>query len=470
MDAHATPARPGRRHATLGPFAIAFFVISASGPLVAIAGGLPVAMLFGNGPGLPAMFVLATAVLLVFATAYTAMALDVPEAGAFYAFAARGLGRRWAGATGLLALLGYSAMQISLYGLFGAAARGLLLPLLEPALPWWLPALAAWGSIALLGYRQVDLSARLLGLLVAGEYLAVLALGFCIVRAGGAEGIDARPFTPALALAGAPAVALTMCFACFVGFEAAALYSEEARNPARSVPLATWGSVLLIGGFYGFAAWAVVTGLGAGATLDALRALPDPTELLFVLAERYMGGAMPALLRALYLTSAYASLLAFHNAVARYLFAMGRDRLLPARLGRIHARHGSPHAGSLAQSGSALLAVGLFALAGADPVLTLFTLLSALGTLGIIVLMGVAALATLCHFARARPRRPVVLASAALSLASFAAIATLATVHFDVLAGGSDGPGARLPWLLPLAMLAGAALARRPPPQRAGAR
>ena len=39
------------RHGRLGVFAVAFFVISAAAPLTAMAGGAPVAMLLGNGPG-----------------------------------------------------------------------------------------------------------------------------------------------------------------------------------------------------------------------------------------------------------------------------------------------------------------------------------------------------------------------------------------------------------------------------------
>ncbi|WP_034411763.1 APC family permease, partial [Derxia gummosa] len=457
MPATSPPSPPPRR-GNLGACAIAFFVISASGPLVATAGGVPVAMLFGNGAGLPAMFVLATAVLLVFATAYTAMALDLPGAGGFYAFAERGLGRRWAGAAGALALLAYDAMQASLYGLFGAAVRALLLP--RHDLPWWLPALGAWAGVALFGWRRADLSARVLGLLVGAEYLAVIALDLAIVRAGGADGLDASAFTPALALGGSPAIALMLCFACFIGFEGAALYAEEARDPARGVPLATWGSVLLIGGFYGFTSWAVVAGLGAGRVAARLGALGDPTELLFTLAAEYAGGALPMLLRGLYLTSIWASLLAFHNAVARYLFALGRARLLPAALGRAHPRHGSPHAGSLAQSLSALVVIGGFALAGADPVLGMFTLLSALGTLGILALMALAALAALRHVARGGGR-PGTTVCAALSAAAFAAVTLLAALHFDVLAGEVDGWGARLPWLLPAAALAGAWHAHR---------
>lgn len=140
------------RRSVLGPAQIAFFVISAAGPLVAMAGGIPVAMLFGNGPGIPAMFLAASLILLLFSVAYTAMAKEVRSAGAFYAFAAHGLGKAAAGATGMVALLSYNAIQIGLYGLFGAAAQGLFLSFTGISLEWWAYAFMALALVAFLGY------------------------------------------------------------------------------------------------------------------------------------------------------------------------------------------------------------------------------------------------------------------------------------------------------------------------------
>lgn len=452
-----TPAHTLRQGA-LGPWAIAFFVISAAGPLVAMAGGIPIAMLFGNGAGVPAMFVMATLILLVFSCAYTAMAQEVPNAGAFYAFAAKGLGPSAAAATGAVALLSYNALQIGLYGLFGAATKGLLEPFTGVSLPWWGYAFAAMASIAWFGYRQVDLSAKVLGALVAGEYLVVLLLDVFVVHAGGANGLTVAPFLHATVWSGAPMIGLMMCFTAFVGFEATTIYSEEARDPHRTIPLATYCSVLLIGCFYAVSTWAMVMGTGADQLLTVLRQLPDPTELLFALGERYAGAELPLAMRLLFVTSTYASLLAFHNAIARYVFAMGREGLLPRRLAAIHPQHASPHAGSVTQSLVACMAVGLLAGSGADPVLTVFTLPSALATLGILLLMACASLATLCHFGRVQPGRWGVLVSAAASLCAFLAIVVVTTMHFDVLTGGSQqGLAQWLPGWTLVAALIGAA-------------
>ena len=102
-----------RRNA-LGVAAITFFVVSAAAPLTAVAGGYPIAMLLGNGAGVPAAVVLVTLILLVFSVGYTAMARHVANAGSFFAFTSRGLGGVAGGAAAYIALLAYNTMQIGL--------------------------------------------------------------------------------------------------------------------------------------------------------------------------------------------------------------------------------------------------------------------------------------------------------------------------------------------------------------------
>ena len=99
------------RHGRLGVFAVAFFVISAAAPLTAMAGGAPVAMLLGNGPGIPLAYVVVSVILLIFAVGYTAMARHHTSTGAFYSLVTRGLRQPAGGAAAMIALLGYNAMQ-----------------------------------------------------------------------------------------------------------------------------------------------------------------------------------------------------------------------------------------------------------------------------------------------------------------------------------------------------------------------
>ncbi len=275
------------RRGALGVGLIVFFVVSAAAPLTALAGGVPIGMLLGNGPGMPALFVAVMILLAVFAAGYTAMARHVANAGSFYSFAALGLGRPAGGAAALVALLGYNCMQIGLYGLFGVAGAAVF-GAFGIELPWWVFVFVALALVSVLGYRQVDLSAKVLGALVIAEYAIVLILDVAVLAQGGADGFNAVPFEPSTVLAGTPSIALLFCFACFMGFEASTIYAEEAKNPRRTVPMATYISVVVIGVFYAFSSWCMVMAAGAGQLVDSSSSpsSPSPTPIPSSLSSR----------------------------------------------------------------------------------------------------------------------------------------------------------------------------------------
>lgn len=180
-----TPAHDHRlRRGSLGTLGVTFFVISAAAPLTAMAGGAPVAMLLGNGPGVPGAYVLAAVTLLVFAIGYTAMARHHTSTGAFYSYVTRGLRQQFGGAAAYLALISYNAMQIGLWGLFGAATSGFVTDEFGVTIEWWVYVLIGIAAVAVLGYRQIDLSVKVLSVLVAAEFLVVLGLAIVIAIKG----------------------------------------------------------------------------------------------------------------------------------------------------------------------------------------------------------------------------------------------------------------------------------------------
>jgi amino acid transporter len=393
----ATGANQLRKN-SLGVGAVTFLVISAAAPLTAVAGGVPISMLLGNGAGIVGSFLLATAILLIFAVGYVAMARRVSSAGGFYALAARGLGGKVGGASAMVAIFSYNAMQIGILGLLGAASAGTFASV-GLDLPWWVWSFVGIAFAGILGYRQVELSAKILMALVALEYLIVLIVDVAILVRGGDSGLSLAPFTPSAVMMGSPAIGILFCFAAFIGFEATTIYSEEAKDPHVTVPKATYYSVILIGLFYMITSWLMAVGEGVDKLVPTLQGLKDPTTFLFDLAGRYVGGPVPTIMGFLFVSSLFAGVLAFHNGVARYKYVAGREGLLPASVGVTHDTFQSPHVGSLIQTAIAIVVVGFFALMGMDPVLQLFTWLTQLGTLGILGLMAVTSFSVVAFFA-----------------------------------------------------------------------
>ncbi len=387
------------RSNSLGVGAVSFLVVSAAAPLTGAGGGIPPSMLFGNGAGIAGSFLIVTLILLAFSVGYVAMSRHIRNAGAFYAFAAQGLGGRAGGAAALIAILSYNAMQIGLLGLLGAVASGTFAGF-GLDLPWYVWSYVAIALVAVLGYRQVDLSAKVLMLLVLAEFAIVVALDAAILITGGAAGLNLQPFAWSQITSGTPSIGILFCFAGFIGFEATTIYSEEAKDPSVTVPKATYLSVLLIGIFYTVTAWLMVMGIGIDNLLPTISGLPDPSAFLFILAETYIGGTLSTIMGVLFMTSIFAAVLAFHNAVARYKFVAGREGILPDALGVTHAVHQSPHMGSILQTALALIVVTLFVIGGLDPVLNLFVWLTQLGTLGVLGLMALTSFAVIAFFSR----------------------------------------------------------------------
>ncbi len=448
---------------SLGVGSIVFMVVAAAAPLTVIAGTVPLGIVIGNGPAFPATFVLSAVVLLLFAVGFCAMTPHVPTAGAFYAYVERGLGRVAGMGTAFLALATYTAVQLAVYGYIGAVVDGLVQNYGGPALPWWLWSFAAMAVVAVLGFRRIELSSRVLGVLLIAEVAIVLVFDLVVIGTGGPEGPSTAFLQPTQITSGSLGVALMFAVAGFIGFEATAVFRDEARDPARTVPRATYLALVLIGVFYTVSAWAVVTAWGDAGAVTA--AGEDPGGMLITTVTNSLGVVGGDIAQVLLVTSLFAAILSFHNVLARYLFVLGGSGALPAACGRAHPRHGSPHVGSLAQTGSAFVLVGLFALFGMDPVTQVFAWMAGTATLGVLALMALTCLAVVVFFRRskvdARPWQTVV--APALGLAGLAVFLFLTITNFPTLIGGSAGLATAIGAVLVVFFAAGALWARRTP-------
>ncbi|ANT50175.1 APC family permease [Mesorhizobium amorphae] len=451
------------RRNSLGLIAVTFMVISAAAPLTGVAGAMPLAFMLGNGAGIPATFIFVTLVMLAFSAGYVAMSRHVTNAGAFYAYAARGLGGRTAGAVAVVALVAYNAMQFGLIGLLGGIAAGVFSEL-GLTLPWWGWSLLAIILVGILGYRQVDLSAKVLVVAVALEYLIVLIVDFAILAKGGDHGLALNVFDPAAMFSGSLTAAILFCLGSFIGFEATTIYAEEARDPEKTIPRATYLSVLMIGIFFVFTTWLMIVGIGADKLVPTIQGYGDPSALFFDLAGRYVGGPVPTIAGILLVSSLFAALSAFHNYIARYSYVAGREGLLPAVFGRTHENHQSPHIGSVVQTAGALVVLAIFAGLKLDPILNMFTWISQVGTLGVLGMMTVTSLAVIVFFRKKQAGAPALstVILPALSGLIMAALFVYIFLHFGDLTGTTGGAlGIILPALIPAAAIVGYVLALR---------
>jgi amino acid transporter len=389
----------------LGTIGIVFFVVAAAAPLVGMTGAVPVAVVLGNGAAAPGAYLVVGITLLLFSVGYAAMSQRVTNAGAFFAYIGRGLGRNAGIASAFVSILAYLAVQLAIFGFFGGVISGQL-----GIMPWWAWALLAWVVVTVLSLLRVDVGAKVLGVLMLCELAALVVTAIVILANGGPDGVDFwASFNPAAILAGGLAgsagIAFAFAFASFIGFEATAIYGEESKNPKKVVPRATYLAVGVITVLFALTAFAMVTGMGAGhavETTDKLsNGLADPAQVLFSLATQYVGPWMATIMSILVLSSLFAGLLAFQNAASRYLFAMGRGGVLPARLGTVN-RRGAPSTASMVTSVISGLVIVIFAIFQLDPVLNLFFWFSGLAVVAIVLIEILVCVAVIAYFRKNR--------------------------------------------------------------------
>ncbi|GAB3396508.1 APC family permease [Humibacter soli] len=396
----ATGRKPAPRlRGSLGVASIVFMVVAAASPLGVIGGPVPLGIANGNGTGFPAMFIIATVVLLLFAVGFTTMTPFVKSAGAFYSYVDKGLGFSAGLGTGFVALLSYLTLEAGVYGLIGPGINTLLHSYGVPNVPWWAYAIVVFAIVTFLGYRNINLSGRVLAVLLIAEVVIVVALDAAVVFNGGPEGPSTGIITPSAIVSGAPGLGILFAILSFIGFEATAVFRDEARNPDRTIPRATYLSLVLIGVFYAVSSWALITAVGDSHAVEV--ATKSGGTMLTDVTLTYLGKVGQDIINVLFVTSLFACILSFHNIVSRYIFSLSSRAALPSRLSVAHDRHGSPHRASIATAVvvGVLLLVG--AIAGLDPINQFYTWLAGFSSVGVVVLLAITSVSVVVFFRRA---------------------------------------------------------------------
>ncbi|MEU6661983.1 APC family permease [Streptomyces sp. NPDC046821] len=457
----ATTGSGSLRANAVGATGIVFFVVAAASPLSAALGGSPAAIGAGNGAGAPAAYLGVGAVLLLFSVGYAAMSRYVTVGGGFAAYIQEALGARMGRGAAYLASVSYVAMQVGIYGIFGFFAHVVFSQQLGVNLPWSVWAFIAMVLVGVLAYVEIDLSAKVLGVLMVCEVIVLLVVDFAIVGQGGAHGISFTSFSPSTVTQGAVGIALMFAFASFIGFEATAIYSEEASDPDRTIPRATYAAVLLITVFLVFTIWCFVIGHGADKVKGVAQQSPD--GFVFTLSTHYVGTVWTDIMQYLLITSFFAALLAFHNTIARYLLTLSRRGWGPSLLARTHPKFQSPHVAGVFQSIVGAVVVGFFAVAGLDPYTALFSWTIGLGTLGVIVLQAWTCVAIITFFRRRQTGLGLwrTLIAPGLGGLGMVTAIVLALKNWGVLVGADTGFSNYLPLIVPAVVVIGVLLPSR---------
>ncbi len=309
------------------------------------------------GAALPFVFLVSLIAALIVANGVAEMARKLPAAGAFYTYVVRGIGPKAGFVTGTLMFLGYSLLEPAELALIGYWISNVLLRF-GYDVSWILIAAIFWVTTFVLSVRGIRISMETALIAFGIEVGVIIVLSVLVLGKGGAEGINLKPFDPGQSPNGISGIALGLVFGIlsFVGFEGAATLGEEVENPRVNVPRAIFGATLLVGVVYLFATWAETLGFGV-STISTLQNDAAPFDTL---AKTYSPDWFRVLTDIAGASSMFGVMISSHNGVTRIIYAMGREKLLPAVLGTINGKYSTPQMAIIVQSvGSGIIAIAL---------------------------------------------------------------------------------------------------------------
>lgn len=405
-DASSTTKKPS--HGKLAPNAIGtlsvvFMVVATAAPITAMSGNTPYIIGYGVGENAPAVFLVVTIILTIFSIGYVRLARHITTTGAFYGFVSHGLGRLPGLGSGVLALFAYLIFEVAIAGAFAYFADSGLATL-GFQIDWIWLALGVMVVNTILAYFKINIGAAVLGVFLI---LEIIILG---LHAGGGlahPGPDGYMFSSLNPLnaftaisGGSVGLAFFLGFWSWVGFESTAIYGEESRNPRRTVPLATYISVIGIGLFYTLVTWATVVTNGKDQALKLTQG-DVPIDVFVEPITNNIGSWAATAFFVLMVTGSFACSLAFHNSASRYLYALGRDNVarFMRPLGKTHHSHQSPYVASFTQTIIAAIIVIILYLTGISAYDT-FVLIGLMGTLSILVVQVLASVSVVGYFSK----------------------------------------------------------------------
>ena len=321
---------------------------AAMAPVIAVVLNAPAAGPVA-GAALPLSFLLAFIACLFVGNTVVQFARRLPSAGSFYTFNSYGLGKTAGFFTGWLFWIGYALFAPGLFTALGAFAHDYIMATFNANVPWWIFSLVGMAIVVGLSIRSIKASVQVDLTLLSIEVIVFLVLAVIAIARGG-SGNSLTVFTPAASPTGFSGVGLGVVFGIlsFIGFDAAATLGEETRNPRRNIPLAVGGALIIVGVFYVFVMYALTAGYGLINPANYKAFLNDANPII-TLAHTYTPW-LEQIIDLAAIAGIFSCLLAIHNTTTRIIFSMGRDRVLPHVLGRVHARWFSPYTAIFAQT------------------------------------------------------------------------------------------------------------------------
>ncbi len=360
-----------------------------------------------TGGRLPLAYVLTLIALGFTALSYANMTRAFPVAGSAYTYAQKSFGAPVGFLSGWSLLLDYLFLPMINY-----LVIGIYLEAAFPAIPSWVFVLVSIGIVTVLNIIGIVSVARANFVIIAVQTIFIVVfVAMALAKVAGYGHVDV--LAPLHGDGSAPgfgviaAGAAVLCLS-FLGFDAVSTLSEESKDAERDVPRAILTVTV--------AAGVIFIGLSYIAQLVyPSNAFTDVDSGSLDVMKAAGGQFLSSFFTAAYVAGALGSALTSQASVARILYAMGRDGILPRPVfGHVSPRFSTPVWAILVVSVVSLLA----------EVITLETLASLI-SFGALVAFSVVNLSVIKHYFVDRRERSGVAALSYLILPLIGFVLTL---------------------------------------------
>jgi amino acid transporter len=335
------------------------------------------------GGSTPLAFLLGGVACLALAFVVIGFTRRMASAGYAYTYASRSLGK----GAGFMAGWLYAFGLACFVPMTMAGVAYLFSDLVGLGQGWWFPLfLIGMVLLVVLSIVRIKVTTRLQLVIGAITVAVILIVNLVTTIKGGAHGNTGAPFTFSHTVSGGfhgVFYGIILGVTSYIGFETAADFGEETKNPRRNIPIAIIAATVFAILFYLWTTYSM--SIGDGVNKLGADGLPLKT-----IADRYVAHWVGTLTEVGAMLAAFIVCVACATASTRTVYAMGREGVAPRWLGRTHSRFHTPANATIVVALAAIVMAliswyGLPDGFGVGPALNTYFFWATLGTLVVIV-------------------------------------------------------------------------------------
>nr|MBA3826620.1 APC family permease [Ktedonobacterales bacterium] len=323
--------------------------------IISVAVMSPAASVFFNtvpqgaavGAAIPLCYLVGFVISLLVANSYSEFSREIPSSGSSYTFITQGIGPRFGFMSAWVGLL---AVTLGVpYTFIGLASnlQFILRTSFGFNVHWSFYFILLLGIAFAICYSGIRQSLNVDFTFLAVEIGVCLLLVIIVLLSVGQHGgLTAAPFTLDAIPSGGQGFTFNLITGVilgvlsYIGFETAASLGSETRNAHRNIPIAVFGSMVIVGVFYLLMVYTETVGYG----IDKIA--PDFASnsgiAPFHVISQHFSPWLTIFVDLVGVFSFFSAGIAILNGSARILFTVAREGLLPGFLGYLHPTRRTP--------------------------------------------------------------------------------------------------------------------------------